>query len=207
MATRPYPSFTAGLPLTRHALDFAALQHDRQRREADAAAFILHPLEVAHLLHAHDYPDRVVAAAVLHDVLEDTPADYDELEAAFGAEVAKLVCAVTEPSGEGGYAERKARLRAAVADAGVDALAVFAADKVAKARELRLGLVRHGQTVAIDPDKLAHYRASLELLERRLDDHGLVRQLRFELEALAMYPPGVSDAKAGERAGSASAAS
>ena len=40
-----------------------------------------------------------------------------------------------------------------------------------------------------DPEKLEHYWASLELLERRGEARSLVTQLRFELEALALLPP------------------
>ena len=191
MTALHYPSFVAGLPLTRRALDFAVVRHGGQRRQSDDAPFILHPLEVAHLLHGRDYPDRVVAAGVLHDVIEDTDADYDELERLFGADVARLVCAVTEPPGEGAYAERKRRLRAVVADADAEAVAVFAADKVAKAREFRLSAARGSarRVVRVDREKLEHYWACLELVERRLGNHGLVRQLRFELEALNLFPP------------------
>ena len=78
--------------------------------------------------------------------------------------MARLVDAVTEPSSEGTYRERKARLREAVADAGEEPLMIYAADKVAKVRELRMQLARTGQAVA-DPEKLEHYWASLELLE------------------------------------------
>ena len=183
-----YPSFVDELPLTRRALRFAAERHSGQRREADRAPFILHPLEVAQLLRGRGYGDEVVAAGVLHDVVEDTDAERAELAERFGAEVADLVCAVSEPSAEGGYGERKARLRAAVAEAGPDAAAVFAADKVAKARELRMALSQ-GSGQHVDPEKLDHYWASLAMLEARLAGHPLVRQLRFELEALELLPP------------------
>jgi (p)ppGpp synthase/HD superfamily hydrolase len=188
--TQRYPSFVAELPITQMALEFAAARHAGQRREADQAPFILHPLEVAQLLRGRNYPDHVVAAGVLHDVIEDTDAGYAELERRFGAAVATLVRAVSEPPGGGDYRERKERLREAVGRASADAAAVFAADKVAKVRELRLTLVRHGDTPAkLDPDKVDHYWASLELLEHRLGHHPLVRQLRFELEALELLPP------------------
>jgi (p)ppGpp synthase/HD superfamily hydrolase len=182
-----FPSFVAELPITRDALEFAAEHHAGQRRDADWAPFILHPLEVAQLLRGRDYPDHVVAAGVLHDVLEDTSADYAELEYRFGARVASLGCAVTEPPGGGDYALRKARLRLSVGRADAEAMAVYAADKIAKSRELRIELVRYGRDPATD--KLDHYWASLELLEDRLGQHPLVRQLRFELEALALLPP------------------
>lgn len=185
-------SFLTELPVTQQALEFAASRHAGQRREADQAPFILHPLEVAQLLRGRDYPDHVVAAGVLHDVIEDADVTYADLEHHFGETVATLVQSVSEPPGGGNYAERKARLRHAIGDAGADAAAVFAADKVAKARELRLGLVRAGgERRTIDPEKLDHYWASLEVLEHRLGHHPLVRQLRFELEALTLLPPDV----------------
>ena len=186
-----FPSLVAELPITRRALEFAAAQHRGQRRDADKAPFILHPLEVAQLLKAHDYPDPVIAAAVLHDIVEDTRVSSAELEKRFGAEVAALVRAVSEPSTTGSYRVRKARLRAAVAEADGNAVAIYAADKVAKTRELRMRLVRTHDR-APDPEKLEHYWASLALLERRLGHHPLVEQLRFELEALSLLPPGAS---------------
>ena len=191
MVGQQFPSFVDALPLTRRALEFAAERHRGQRREADDAAFILHPLEVAQLLRNRDYPDEIVAAGVLHDSLEDTDATPREVEDRFGAEVARLVCAVSEPPGEGSYADRKARLRASIAEAGPDAAAVYAADKVAKARELRLTLARDWSAAASPgtADKLEHDWASLVLLESILDRHPLVSQLRFELEALATLPP------------------
>ena len=189
LATDRFPSFVADLPITRDALAFAAGQHAGQRRDADRAPFILHPLEVAHLLRACDYPDHVVAAGVLHDVIEDTDAGYDDLAGRFGPQVTALVRAVSEPPGGGDYVVRKARLRVAVTRANAEAAAIYAADKIAKARELRIELVRRDRPRELDPDKLDHYWASLELLEHRLGAHPLVRQLRFELEALQLLPP------------------
>jgi (p)ppGpp synthase/HD superfamily hydrolase len=191
-----FPSFVAELPVTRSALEFAARRHRGQRREADWAPFILHPLEVAQLLRGRDYPDHVIAAAALHDVVEDTGVEVDELEHRFGPAVARLVSAVSEPSAQGSYRERKARLRAAVARSEGNAVAIFAADKVAKARELRMTLAREPAR-APDPEKLDHYWASLEMLEGRLGHHPLVRQLRFELEALDVLPPEAADRGSG----------
>ena len=187
-----FPTFVDALPLTRRALEFAAERHEGQRRKADDAEFILHPLEVAQLLRSHGYPDAVVAAGVLHDSLENTDATPLELEQRFGGEVARLVCAVSEPSSEGSWVERKARLRASIAGADDAAAVVYAADKVAKARELRMMLARDWSAAASleTADRLDHYWASLAVLERALPDDPLVNELRFELEALATLPPG-----------------
>ncbi len=187
-----FPSFTDGLPLTRRALAFATQRHAGQQREADHAPFILHPLEVAQLLSGRDYPDAVVAAGVLHELIEDERADPAEIEALFGPEVHGLVCGVTEPLHEGPWPERKRLLRAAIAGAPDDAAIVYAADKVAKVRELRLRIAAGHLPDGSSPtraERLAHYHGSLELLELKLGTHPFVKQLRFEIEALERLPP------------------
>jgi (p)ppGpp synthase/HD superfamily hydrolase len=187
--TLTYPSFVGELPLTRAALDFAADRHRGQRRGADRAPFILHPLEVAHLLHGRGCADHVVAAGVLHDVIEDTEVAGDELSQRFGRDVARLVASVSEPSAEGSYHDRKARLREAISKAERDAALIYAADKVAKSRELRMQLAQSGDPGAVPAEKIEHYWRSLVVLERAVGPHPLVRQLRFELEALELLPP------------------
>jgi (p)ppGpp synthase/HD superfamily hydrolase len=175
--------FVKRSPLTREALDFAATRHAGQTRGVDGIPFVTHPVEVACLLHEAGYSDEVVAAGVLHDVLEDTDVQRAELEARFGAEVASLVAAVTDDPSIEDHTERKAALRHQVARAGEEAAAVFAADKVSKARELRTR-ARYGRFRRIDEAKLSHYQASLELLSELIPGHPLVEQLREELGAV-----------------------
>jgi len=170
-------------PLTRDALAFASCHHEGQMRDLDEMPFLTHPVEVACLLHEAGYSDDVVAAGVLHDVLEDTDADVDDVEQRFGPAVASLVAAVTDDPTIEDHAERKAALRGQVADAGEEAAAIFAADKVSKTRELRLRM-NHGRFQRQDESKLAHYEASLELLEQLIPEHALVGQLREELRAV-----------------------
>ena len=185
-APQRLPRLLDDRPLTQRALAFASVRHRGQRRSSDSAPFILHPLEVAQLLRSHGHRDEVVAAAILHDVVEDTGVEPAEIAERFGPEVAGLVDVLTEPGGIASYGERKARLRDAVSRANDDALAIFAADKVAKVRELRM-IIATGSVA--DAGKLEHYWASLELLEARLPRDPLVQQLRFELEALELLPP------------------
>ncbi len=185
------PPFIADLPLACEALEYAVAHHEGQRRDSDAAPFILHPLEVGVLLRNRGYDDEVVAAGLLHDLVEDTDATPGEIRDRFGARVAGLVAALSDDPGIEDYGERKAALREQVERAGPDASAVFAADKVAKARELRATLTRAPQA-AEDPAiqrRLEHYEASLAMLERALPEHPLPRQLRFELWALRALPP------------------
>jgi (p)ppGpp synthase/HD superfamily hydrolase len=172
-----------GLPLAQEAVDFARARHEGQRRDADDAPFVVHPLEVAILLRDAGYPDYVVATGALHEVLEDTDVDKGELEERFGPDVAELVDALTDDPSIEDQQERRAALRLQVAEAGEAAAAVFAADKVSKARELRMKADR-GQLDDEDGAKLEHYRESLEMLEEALPGSELVDRLRAELEAL-----------------------
>jgi (p)ppGpp synthase/HD superfamily hydrolase len=181
-------AFAEDLPLTREAISFAQEHHSCQRRPADGAPFLLHPLEVASMLERSSYPDQVIAAAVLHDVLEDTDAERSDLMARFGGEVAELVALVSDDSAIDDEEQRKDDVRDRVRRAGGDALVVYAADKVSKVRELRMllaaGLDQDAATV-----KLRRYRKSLAMLEQASPNTPLVELLRFEVEALETLPP------------------
>lgn len=193
MSGKPTFSFIAGLPLAGAALRYAQEMHRDQRRASDEAPFILHPLEVASLLLNTGHSEAVVVAGILHDTIENADTDRGDLAVRFGAEVAAVVAALSEDSRIEDFEERKAALREQIAGFGSDAIAVDAADKVAKVRELRAQAGREPELLAGEDapgrPRLAHYVASLVMLEEAQPEHPLVRQLRFELEALRALPP------------------
>jgi (p)ppGpp synthase/HD superfamily hydrolase len=184
----PELSFLADLPLSRQAVAFAGEHHGGQRRESDGAPFLVHPLEAAGLLERAGWPDHVVAAAVLHDVLEDTDVEPAELRARFGRAVADLVELVSDDPAIDDEEQRKDEVRERVRSAGGDVLAVYAADKVSKVRELRM-LIANGLAPEDAQVKVRRHRRSLKMLEQELPDSRLVEVLRFELEALEQLPP------------------
>jgi hypothetical protein len=150
-AVASYPPFVRDSEALRQAVVWAEGLHADQRRDADRAPFISHPLEVASLLPA-----------------------------------------VTEDPTIAPVADRKAALRAQVARGGPDAVAVYAADKVAKARELRGQANR--QHARLDAPRfrrrLEHYEESQTMLRDVEPEHPFVGQLAFELWALHALPPG-----------------
>jgi (p)ppGpp synthase/HD superfamily hydrolase len=182
-------SFLGRLPVARAAVEFARANHEGQRRLGDGAPFLLHPLEVASLLQRSGYPDEVIAAAVLHDVLEDTDVDRDELERRFGPKVAALVAAVSDDPSIVDEDERKRELTERVRRIGGHAAAVYAADKISKVRELRVRLATGDDWAAIEP-LIARHRRSLAMLDETLPGSRLTEVLRFELETLEKLPPG-----------------
>jgi hypothetical protein len=184
-----------GLPLTRAALSYAETRHRGQHRP-DGSPFILHPVEVASILHGVGSPDHLIAAGVMHDLLEKTDATASDLQARFGPKITALVLAVSDDDRIHGYTARKAALRQQVAGAGDEALALFAADKLSKLRELRREAVadagdRGSAARPREPRvrRLRHYERSLALLEERLPSSPLVKELRDELHSLIRERP------------------
>jgi guanosine-3',5'-bis(diphosphate) 3'-pyrophosphohydrolase len=81
------------------AVRFAAERHRDDRRKGETAApYINHPIVVAEQLAAHGLGEDVelLMAAVLHDVIEDTDATFEDVRDAFGARVADIVQEVSE---------------------------------------------------------------------------------------------------------------
>ena len=181
-------SFLARMPISSRAAAWADAAHEGQKRQADGAPFMVHPYEVAMLLHATGYGDAVVAVGLLHDVVEKGGASVAEVRESFGAEIAADVTALTEDDGIADYHERKAALRRSVEEAREDVVAVFAADKVVKARELRLAAAADRLLAREVACKREHYVASLAVLDRRLPGHPLTDALRFELAAHLVVP-------------------
>jgi GTP pyrophosphokinase len=87
----------ADLSLVRRAYEFAAKAHEGQKR-GTGEPYVQHPLETALLLADLEMDRATIAAGLLHDVPEDTRDTIEEIEAAFGPEIGKLVDGVTKLS-------------------------------------------------------------------------------------------------------------
>jgi len=88
-----------GLALLFRALAFAAHKHrDQKRKDAEASPYINHPIALAELLAGEGGVTdiEVLAAALLHDTIEDTDTSLEELRAEFGARIAGMVAEVTD---------------------------------------------------------------------------------------------------------------
>lgn len=89
----------SGLGLVITAAEFAAWKHrDQRRKDADASPYINHPIGLAQILWEEGgVTDPIVlAAALLHDTIEDTETTPEELRGRFGAMVAEIVAEVTD---------------------------------------------------------------------------------------------------------------
>src|SRR6266704_18267 len=147
--------------LVRKAYDRAAVAHRGQRR-LSGEDYVNHPLEVAAILADLQLDAQTLAAALLHDTVEDTALTADEVEAEFGPEVARLVEGVTKlgriprRSDQQQHAENIRKMM------------------VAKAEDLRVVLIKHA-------DRL-HNMRTLEPLPE-------VKRRKISRETLDIYAP------------------
>ncbi len=90
-ANRP----TEDVSLIRKAWEFCVKHHEGQMR-ASGEPYIIHPLEVAEVLAEMKMDATAIAAGLLHDSVEDTPATNEQIQAGFGDQVAHIVEGVTK---------------------------------------------------------------------------------------------------------------
>jgi (p)ppGpp synthase/HD superfamily hydrolase len=167
-------------PLVRRAYRYAAARHAGQTKDSDGSPYLDHPVAVARIVENAGYDDEVVAAALLHDVIEHAGADIGEIRGEFGDGVGDLVAAMTEPADIEPWERRKRAHRAQIAAAGPRAGALFAADKAANAAALRRAL-KHGRHPDHMDRKVSHYRATLDMMS----GDPIAERLRYELDRLA----------------------
>jgi (p)ppGpp synthase/HD superfamily hydrolase len=191
MSTTPGIDATAGRSeLVGDALETARRAHAGQlRRGSDGRPFIDHPLAVAERLVELGYGDEVLAAALLHDVVEKGDTGIDELRGRFGDVVADLVAAMTEDDSIESYEERKEEHRRRVASADRAALAIFAADKLTNVAMLREAYSLIGERVseelAVPLDlKIYIWEGDLEMLFDEAPEIRLTDELSDELVRL-----------------------
>src|SRR5215212_1953310 len=179
--------------LLSRAFRFAARAHEGQQRRS-GEDFIHHPYGVALILANLKLDEETIAAALLHDVVEDTDTTLDEVKDEFGDEIAKLVDGVTKltrvqfQSREQAEAENYRKMVVAMAE-DVRVILIKLADRLHNLRTIEyLGKQKQVQKA----------KETLEVyapLAHRLGIH----QLKWELEDLAfqtLHPRKYSEIKA-----------
>ena len=119
------------------AAAFAAEKHRNQRRkDEEASPYINHPIQLAYILVQADIEDPVVlAAALLHDTIEDTETTLDELEIIFGYEIANIVAECSDDKSLGKLERKQAQIDHAATISHKAKLVKFA-DKIANISDI-----------------------------------------------------------------------
>ena len=87
----------ANIELVRKAYDYAKVNHGDQVRMS-GEPYMIHPVNVAYILSELEMDDETICAALLHDVVEDTPRTHEDIVEEFGEAIAEMVAGVTKLS-------------------------------------------------------------------------------------------------------------
>jgi len=181
-------------PTIDRALSLSATAHRHQERKGSQVPYIIHPVHVAILLLRHDFPEEVIVAAILHDVVEDTSVTLPEINAQFGPEVARLVAAVSEQKQEGSvplsWQTRKQAQLDRLRQADRHIAAIKTADAIHNLRATLHDLDRQGDAVwqrfrGSKTEHLWYYTSLHEILRPQLGDHPLATELAHAIAELA----------------------
>jgi GTP diphosphokinase / guanosine-3',5'-bis(diphosphate) 3'-diphosphatase len=174
-------------PLVRTALEMAREAHAGQIRNASGGRpYIDHPVAVAEKLAEHISADEVLAAALLHDVVEDSELEVEDVRSRCGDRVAEIVDALTDDATVEPYDKRKQEHRDRVEAAGQDALAIYAADKLTNVEMLRTAHRKEGETVERElkvplDEKVEIWEQDLEMLRENAAESPAIRALASNL--------------------------
>jgi GTP diphosphokinase / guanosine-3',5'-bis(diphosphate) 3'-diphosphatase len=192
VSTRPETRSQSGLASS--ALRFARRVHLGQYRKQTGEQFVEHPIAVARLLTESGYDGPVIAAAYLHDVVEKTDVELDEIRERFGPQVAGLIDCLSEDPEIAGYAARKRALRQGILEAGGDPVVIYAADRVANMRDWRKvapedrGAVGERLGTTLD-ERLTLWQEDVEELHDLSSETPFLSEIEAELEALKAEAP------------------
>ncbi len=155
------------MTLLEKAIRIAGRAHEGQKRKGADLPYVTHVFAVALLLAGRGFPEDIIAAALVHDVLEDTDFPEDELRAQMGPSVMEIVDAVTNDEALP-WEEKKMKYIRTVKNGPEGAKAVAAADKIHNAESLLEAYEKEGREV------WKHF------------NRGKEKKLWFEEEMLAM---------------------
>jgi (p)ppGpp synthase/HD superfamily hydrolase len=157
------------------AIVYAAENHMGAVRKGNDIPYIVHPMEALSIAATMTNDPEVLAATVLHDVVEDTAITINQIEEGFGKRVADLVAWSSEdkmphiPPQESWKARKDATIKS-LEDASLDEMIIILADKLSNIRGLYQGLIHIGDEIwrqFNQKDKRMHewyYRAILGAL-------------------------------------------
>lgn len=126
------------LNIVGKALDFATQAHGDQKRKYTGESYTVHLVEVMNIVRTVVQDDDMLAAALLHDTVEDTATTVADINKEFGPRVAKLVDELTDVSKpeDGNRATRKGIDRAKLAGVSADAQTIKLADLISNAKDI-----------------------------------------------------------------------
>ena len=126
-------------PLINKAKILAGKAHEGQFRKYSGMPYIVHPIEVATIVQTVEHSDEMIAAALLHDVVEDTDYSFEDIAKEVSPEVADLVKGLTDVSSpqDGNRKVRKAIDKDHLAEQNAEVQTIKLADVISNSQDIK----------------------------------------------------------------------
>lgn len=169
------------------AVAFAFKAHDGQKRK-DGSVYILHPLEDATIVGTMTSDLKILAAAVLHDTVEDTPVTAQDILDNFGERVAELVAHETEDKRPGvppseSWKIRKEESLAVLKNSSIEIKMLWLGDKLSNLRSLardydKIGIAVFDRFNEKDPKEQYWYHSTILKYINELSDYPAYKEYK-----------------------------
>ena len=126
-------------PLINKAKMLAGKAHEGQFRKYSGLPYIVHPIEVATIVQTVEHSEEMIAAALLHDVVEDTDYSFEDIAKEVSPEVAILVKGLTDVSNpeDGNRKVRKAIDKDHLAEQNAEVQTIKLADVISNSQDIK----------------------------------------------------------------------
>ena len=181
------------MSLIEKSIHFALMAHEGVKRKGKNRPYILHPIEVMTIVAGMTDEEEVIAAAVLHDTIEDTGVEREDIAKEFGDRVADLVASESEDKrenlpAESTWLDRKQETINHIQEADDDVKLICLGDKLANLRELAQDYAELGDSLwerFNQKDKALHgwyYGSIYEALKTEFAGKKAIREYQQLLE-------------------------
>ena len=177
-----------------YAIYYATKAHKGQRRKVEDIDMIFHPFTCGMLLQRNGCDEDVVSAGILHDVVEDTPHTFEDIEREFGKTVRDYVYDASEPDKTLEWEERKKHTIEHIRTAPLGSKLIVACDKISNLEDLNECIEKYGEEKSYGAlkrgkDKQKWYYTSVyeSCIYGQNKEHPIFKRYRNILEKLFNY--------------------
>lgn len=177
-----------------YAIYYATKAHKGQKRKIEDVDMIFHPFTVGMLLQRNGCDEDIVAAGILHDVVEDTIHQFEDIEKEFGKKVREYVYDASEPDKSLEWEDRKKHTIEHIKNAPLGSKLIVACDKISNLEDLEDCIELYGEekswnSLKRNKDKQKWYYTSVyESCINGVDkEHPIFKRYKGVLERLFNY--------------------
>ncbi len=156
------------------AIEFCCELHENQKRKATLIPYSSHPISVGFILQSAGYPEEIIIAGILHDILEDTSSTEKDISNIFGEHVVHLIKGVTENKKIKSWDEKKDIYLENLRTVENDIKAISAADALDNCRSM-IRVLKSGVNIwnafSVSPEKIVeNYKKRISIIKETLEN-------------------------------------